>query len=120
MTAWPHVEARQCAQNGGQKTDTRAPSVGARGRWAERGDSCAKGFPGGPKTGLLAQVSSFPFFYLFFSCFLLFLTILNSNLNFEYKFQHCVKCTNSSFEWMTNIFLFTYFYPQNSYFLLFF
>jgi len=62
----------------------------------------------------------FSLFYLFFSCFLLFLTILNSNLNFEYKFQHCVKCTNSSFEWMTNIFLFTYFYPQNSYFLLFF
>jgi hypothetical protein len=43
------------------------------------------------KLGSAAQVGSFsPFllFSIFLSCFLLFLTILNLNLNCEYEFHH--------------------------------
>jgi hypothetical protein len=58
---------------GGRKTDTRAPSVGARGRWAERGDGCAKGFPGGPNLVQSAQVRFLLFFFLFSVSFLLLL-----------------------------------------------
>jgi hypothetical protein len=47
-----------------------------------------------PTVGFL---SSFFLFSIFLSCFLLFLTILNLNLNFEYEFHHWVKYTNPSF-----------------------
>ena len=70
---------------GGRKTDTRAPSVGARGRWAERGDGCAKGFPGGPNLVQSAQVRFLLFFFLFSVSFLL-LFFSNSNFNSNSNF----------------------------------